>query len=136
MRRTSPPTATSVPTSLWQQNLVGYRLTRFVSWGAAPNAVQVFDDALAMTQDALVEAFKELRDLQRLINAVEGALAVGGVAREWHAGLTALVDRRNWIAVCLAHEDASVLADTATIVAGEPRCSGTRSRRAGDALMN
>jgi HK97 family phage prohead protease len=37
---TNPPTAAAVLTSLWQQNLVGYRLTRFVSWGAAPNAVK------------------------------------------------------------------------------------------------
>jgi HK97 family phage prohead protease len=32
-------TAAAVVTSLWQQNLVGYRMTRFVSWGKAPNAV-------------------------------------------------------------------------------------------------
>jgi hypothetical protein len=35
-----PVTAAAVQVSLWQQNLVGYRLTRFVSWGAAPNAVK------------------------------------------------------------------------------------------------
>lgn len=37
---TNPTTAAVVFTSLWQQNLVGYRLTRFVSWGAAPTAVK------------------------------------------------------------------------------------------------
>lgn len=37
---TTPTTAAVVFTSLWQQNLVGFRLTRFVSWGAAPNAVK------------------------------------------------------------------------------------------------
>ena len=36
---TNPPTAAVVLTSLWQQNLVGFRLTRFVSWGRSPNAV-------------------------------------------------------------------------------------------------
>jgi HK97 family phage prohead protease len=37
---TNPPTAATVLTSLWQANLAGYRMTRFVSWGAAPNAVK------------------------------------------------------------------------------------------------
>ena len=37
---TTPVTAAVVFTSLWQQNLAGFRLTRFVSWGAAPNAVK------------------------------------------------------------------------------------------------
>ena len=37
---TTPVTAAVVLTSLWQQNLVGFRLTRFVSWAAAPNAVK------------------------------------------------------------------------------------------------
>jgi hypothetical protein len=36
---TNPATASVVMTSLWAANLVGYRLTRFVSWGKAPNAV-------------------------------------------------------------------------------------------------
>jgi hypothetical protein len=34
------PTAASVFTSLYQNNLIGYKLTRFVNWGAAPNAVK------------------------------------------------------------------------------------------------
>ncbi|HMJ81940.1 MAG TPA: HK97 family phage prohead protease [Vicinamibacterales bacterium] len=38
---TTPPTAATVLVSLWQQNLAGFRVTRFVSWGAAPNAVKV-----------------------------------------------------------------------------------------------
>ena len=37
---TNPPVAATVFMSLWQHNLVGFRLTRFVSWGAAPNAVK------------------------------------------------------------------------------------------------
>ena len=37
---TSPVTAAVVFTSLYQSNLIGYRLTRFVSFGAAPNAVK------------------------------------------------------------------------------------------------
>ena len=36
----SPPTALTVLTSLFQQNLAGFRVRRFVSWGAAPNAVK------------------------------------------------------------------------------------------------
>lgn len=36
---TNPPVAATVLTSLWQMNLVGFRLTRFVAWGRAPNAV-------------------------------------------------------------------------------------------------
>jgi hypothetical protein len=36
----SPTTAAAVITSLWQSNLVGYRMLRFVSFGAAPNAVK------------------------------------------------------------------------------------------------
>ena len=36
---TNPVTAAVVLRSLWQENLVGFRLTRFVSWGAAPNSV-------------------------------------------------------------------------------------------------
>jgi hypothetical protein len=37
---TNPPTAATVLVSLWQQNLVGYRVLRFVSFAAAPNAVK------------------------------------------------------------------------------------------------
>lgn len=36
----SPPTATTVVRSLWQDNLIGYRLERFLNWWAAPTAVQ------------------------------------------------------------------------------------------------
>ena len=37
---TTPPTAATVVLSLWQHNLVGYRVRRFVSFGAAPTAVK------------------------------------------------------------------------------------------------
>jgi len=37
---TNPPTAATVLVSLWQQNLVGYRVLRFVSFAAAPTAVK------------------------------------------------------------------------------------------------
>jgi len=37
---TTPPTAAVVMTSLFQQNLIGFKMCRFVSWGAAPNAVK------------------------------------------------------------------------------------------------
>ena len=36
---TNPVTAAVVLTSLWQMNLVGFRLTRFVSWGRSPTSV-------------------------------------------------------------------------------------------------
>jgi hypothetical protein len=37
---TNPPTATTIFTSLYQHNLIGFRMVRFVSWGAAPSAVK------------------------------------------------------------------------------------------------
>lgn len=37
---TSPPTATTVHRSLWQDNLRGFRVERFVNWYALPNCVQ------------------------------------------------------------------------------------------------
>ena len=37
---TNPPTAATVFTSLFQTNLVGYKVLRFVSFGAAPDAVK------------------------------------------------------------------------------------------------
>jgi hypothetical protein len=36
----SPPTATTVVRSLWQDNLVGLKVERFLSWWPAPTAVQ------------------------------------------------------------------------------------------------
>lgn len=37
---TSPPTNLTVLTSLFQQNLAGFRVRRFLSWATAPNAVK------------------------------------------------------------------------------------------------
>jgi hypothetical protein len=36
---TSPPTAATIITSLWEMNLVGYRVERFVNWFASPTSV-------------------------------------------------------------------------------------------------
>jgi HK97 family phage major capsid protein len=36
----NPATAATVPTSLWQMNLAGFKVERFVNWQAVPNAVK------------------------------------------------------------------------------------------------
>jgi hypothetical protein len=36
----APPTAATVFTSLWQENLVGYRIERTLSWFILSNGVQ------------------------------------------------------------------------------------------------
>ena len=90
----SPPTAATVPTTLWQSNLVGYKVERYINFQAVSERREISGRRLTMTPQECLSAWRELIDLVRLIDAVRACMAQPKAAREWRAGLVALEARR------------------------------------------